>query len=741
MTGGVFNTRGLSARRLILEWTILLLCGCALAAYLVAGEQTYRFDGRMLDLATSLARGEPDDSVVIVAIDEESLSRIGAWPWPRETHAELVGRLDNAGARQILYDVLFIEPTSQDADTRLAEAMAASGKVILPHTFVPQPNAASGAVPEFPLPRLVAAAQGIGHVGANPDDDGVLRRFEPVIESSGRSFPHMVYTALQQGEGEQFQWRGPVEEAPIVPFFSPGSIPRVSAAAVIAGEVPAGFLRDRTVLVGATAQGMGDRYSVPSEGVGTMPGVETQANFLIAARDGNLVRDAGKIWQAILAFGVLLLLFAAFWRLDPKRGLVATIVLLAGTFALTVLLVPLAGIWVAPGSTVLVLLLAYPLWNWRRLTAVSNYLDREAERLAPEAGKPGTGTGFDVVARQVDRMRNLVRTVSDSFDFMRRVIELAPDAILVLDRKGGLQMMNQRAEQLFPGWATATDNPVLEEMLLYVGATIDREKGELETATGETFLLARASFDMAGEGGEGEIVALRDISQIRRRENERKQMLEFLSHDMRSPQVAIIGLAGRDRECDTGDDRFTRIRAQAERTLKLADDFVQIARLEEARPQLEDTELVALVEEAVDRQYSLARKAEMTIEQVLPEDPVFAWVDASLIARLLDNLLGNAIKYGPAGSRVSIQLAEEDGRIEIDITDEGPGLPPERLVDPFARFGAHETKAGPSAGLGLTFVKRAVELHNGTISVDSGPGVGTRFVIRIPQDHGPVESD
>ena len=86
-------------------------------------------------------------------------------------------------------------------------------------------------------------------------------------------------------------------------------------------------------------------------------------------------------------------------------------------------------------------------------------------------------------------------------------------------------------------------------------------------------------------------------------------------------------------------------------------------------------------------------------------------------------------------------VAEEDGRIEIDITDEGPGLPPERLVDPFARFGAHETKAGPSAGLGLTFVKRAVELHNGTISVDSGPGVGTRFVIRIPQDHGPVESD
>ena len=78
---------------------------------------------------------------------------------------------------------------------------------------------------------------------------------------------------------------------------------------------------------------------------------------------------------------------------------------------------------------------------------------------------------------------------------------------------------------------------------------------------------------------------------------------------------------------------------------------------------------------------------------------------------------------------------KDDDTILIIVSDEGPGLPEERLADPFARFGAHETKAGPSAGLGLTFVQRTVQKHNGTIEVTSCPEKGTTFSIELPKGH------
>ena len=386
------------------------------------------------------------------------------------------------------------------------------------------------------------------------------------------------------------------------------------------------------------------------------------------------------------------------------------------------------------GSLLLVILLAYPLWSWRRLTAVSLYLDREAERLVGP-GKPiGDLEGVDFIARQVSRVRQLVLNVSDSLDFLRKVIEAAPDAIIVLDKDGMAQMMNAKGQALFPNWH-AEEAITLPDLMARTNARLREQRGELDTADGKTFLLARATLGAGnGEAAGGEIIALREVTEIRRREEERKQMLEFLSHDMRTPQVAIIGLAGRALEDAKPPEMLKRIRKQAERTLKLADDFVQLARLEEASIQREDADIGALVEEACDRFYAPAQGKAITLEQQLPEDPLFARVDASLIARMLDNLIGNAIKYSPDQTVISVSLAAHgDSDLALSVADQGPGLPEERLASPFARFGAHESHAGPSAGLGLAFVKRVVETHGGTIDVQSRQGQGTRFVVVLPQ--------
>ena len=128
-----------------------------------------------------------------------------------------------------------------------------------------------------------------------------------------------------------------------------------------------------------------------------------------------------------------------------------------------------------------------------------------------------------------------------------------------------------------------------------------------------------------------------------------------------------------------------------------------------------------------------ARRKQIKLKNEIPEDPEFCDVDPLAISRALDNLLGNAIKFSDAETSVTLRLKRDDEQyIRIEISDEGPGLPEERLNNTYARFGAHDTRAGPSAGPGLAYVKRVVDEHGGTIRVKSDAASGTTFILSIP---------
>lgn len=723
--------------RLRLEWSVLLVLALVGALWGQWTQATYRFDNQMLDLASAMARPDVREDIFIVEIDDRALAEYGAWPWPRSRHAALIEQLNARGAKLIMMDILFVDPTEADQDDALMQAMAQADNVILPHSFGRLPNTEEDLAPVRPWSAFEQAAVGTGHVNAQPDRDGVLRRFALSQPLGDEDYPHFTVAALEALGQAQLasRWIGSERATqPMVPFNPEGSFRSDSAASVLSGSLVSGAIADKIVLVGATATGLGDRYSVPAGNVELMSGVETQANLLNAILEDRLVATVSPLWQGIVAALSLLFLFLAFWFLPPRFGLVCAFVMLAFVLGLSIALVPLAGAWMPVGSLALMILLAYPLWSWRRLTAVSQYLDNEAQRLIGPDRTVDDVEGVDFIARQVSRVRRLVLDVRDSLDFLRQVIEAAPDAILVLDQDGAAEMMNAQAQALFPDWNPDT-GATLSRLVLDTRATLRPEQGELETADGKTFLIARAALGgVAYADRNGEIIALREVTEIRKREEERKQMLEFLSHDMRTPQVAIIGLAKSAIDGSAPKDYLNRVKVQAERTLKLADDFVQLARLEESSIIREDADLAALIEEACDRFYTPAKAKKIALAQALPDDPVFAHVDASLIARLLDNLIGNAIKYSPRETTITTQLERVGERmVKLTVADEGPGLPAERRSKPFARFGAHESHAGPSAGLGLAFVKRVVDAHGGTIAVTSPETGGTRFEVTLEE--------
>ncbi|MEM6474651.1 MAG: CHASE2 domain-containing protein [Pseudomonadota bacterium] len=724
----------MASARLMLEWAILLALAIAAAAYLHASGAANRIDNQILDYGSSLTRPAVSEDIVLVTIDDASLKRIGAWPWSRATHAKLVENLDAAGAKAVVLDVLFLEPTDEEADGALADAMRASGNVLLPHTFGPRPMTEDGQDPVLPLPELQSAAAGLGHVALAPDGDGVLRRFDLAYDLDGQTYPHLTVT-LMEALGRPVP-ADRIERDAIVPFQPRGDFVQESASNVIAGATPPAFLRDKIVLIGATAQGMGDRYSVASGAVGLMTGIETQANLTNALMNDALIEPVAQIWQNAAATIALLLLFLTFWYLSPRYVLVCAVGLIVVLLCACAVLLFAARLWFAPASVIAVIMLAYPLWSWRRLSHASRYLDREAMRLTGDGIAVKEKDGLDYVTRQIEQLRGIIKTVHSSLSFLRRVIEAAPDAIIVLGEDDTVEMLNAKAEQLFPYW-DAQDKPSFGEFLLSSESRLERDRTELVTRDGRTFLIARALLAETQTQGEvGSIIALREVTELRRLDTERQQMLEFLSHDMRTPQVAIVGLTRSASEAgETTPDTVRRIRMQAERTLKLADDFVQLARLDSPNLQIEDCDIGALVEEACDRAFTQAESRQISLVQDVPEDPIFAPADASLIARMLDNLIGNAIKYSDELGHVSVSLKQGSGdSLRILVSDRGPGLSEARLAEPFARFGAHATHAGPSAGLGLALVKKVVDAHNGTIEVRSANGAGTTFAINLPME-------
>ncbi|HMO69238.1 MAG TPA: CHASE2 domain-containing protein, partial [Novosphingobium sp.] len=352
-------------RRLLLEWCAILLVSTVLAWWAAASGATARFDLALLDRASAWRAAPASPEVVIVAIDEASLARQGAWPWDRRRMAELVERLDRAGAQAIVLDVLFTEPTLARADEALASAIAKAGNVIAPHGLVAARDRAEGLDILPPVAPVAAALRATGHVLTEPDRDGVVRHVPLMVASEGgRAVPQLLVAMhrwLLGSDPQVLAGSSPVA-APALAYRPAGAYRTVPAAAVLAGEVPAQFLRGRIVMVGmpetlpvtivpvgATAAGLGDILPVPAVAGSVMPGVEVQANLWQAMLDNEFVRPLSPGLLPWISVVPVLVLFLAFWRLPPRACLAVAVALLAAIVLGALALAALAGLWIAPG--------------------------------------------------------------------------------------------------------------------------------------------------------------------------------------------------------------------------------------------------------------------------------------------------------------------------------------------------------------------------------------------------------
>lgn len=360
--------------------------GTGLLAMLLASGRSARLDHALYDLHMRHWGYDPGNGVVIVAIDPESLAALGRWPWPRAVHARLIDRLDADGVRGIGMDVTVSEPDlgQPQNDRALAAAVARSQRVVMP-VFAEAP-ALGGMLQEIlPIPAVAKAVAALGQVDVALDGDGVARGAYLMAGLGSPYWPSLALALLRLDQpagtaplpglhDNRADPRSPYlwerNNLVLLRYAGPGgSFGRVSYADVLDGKVPAALLTGKLVLVGATAEGMGDIVDTPD---GAMPGVEYQANMLETLRRGYAILPLNLAGQFLLGSAMLLAALALYGLPGLRRAWRAAA---AGAFAcllLSVLLLRLAQLWWPPAACLLLLAGgAAALWLFARLEALA----------------------------------------------------------------------------------------------------------------------------------------------------------------------------------------------------------------------------------------------------------------------------------------------------------------------------------------------------------------------------------
>jgi signal transduction histidine kinase len=220
----------------------------------------------------------------------------------------------------------------------------------------------------------------------------------------------------------------------------------------------------------------------------------------------------------------------------------------------------------------------------------------------------------------------------------------------------------------------------------------------------------------------------------------REEILAIVSHDLGNPiTAAMAGTASLQRWArKLGDEKVQRqsdvVQRALERMGKLVTDLLDVSRIERDRLFIDKQrhELVDIVKQAMDVLLPIAAAKSQKLTCSLPEAPITVFCDRDRIYQVLSNLLGNAIKFAPEGSKIALALAQRAGEVELSVSDCGPGIGPGDLAHIFDRYWQAAVQKRQGLGLGLAIARGIVQAHGGRIWVESRLGSGCTFFFTLP---------
>lgn len=357
--------------------------------------------------------------------------------------------------------------------------------------------------------------------------------------------------------------------------------------------------------------------------------------------------------------------------------------------------------------------------------------------------------------------------------FRSELIEAMSEPSMYIDSQGKVESANRaaRAQFRFLGADPVLSAVVRRPELLSAVAAVRRGSGAQRFEFVERAETDRYFSGMAAPLGNGVLVSMHDLTDIKRAEFARVDFLANASHELRTPLTSLSGfietLRGPARDDPEARERFLEImQGQAERMRRLISDLLSLSRIEliEHRPPEDAADLTLVVREVVDAMEPVAAERGVRIEVTGADRPVVVTGVRDELAQVVQNLIDNAVKYSEADGVVIVQLSSHPSRDEacaqagrqwddaghmtivaspgqarvqsasLRVSDVGPGIDRQYLPRLSERFYRVDPGRGlrPGTGLGLAIVKHVVQRHRGELLVESEPGRGSAFGVVLP---------
>lgn len=450
-------------------------------------------------------------------------------------------------------------------------------------------------------------------------------------------------------------------------------------------------------------------------------------------------------------------------RLISRLGLVLGFMALLGMGAMGLLTVfgTTGGIfWF---GILAVVALGFPLGVWlgRRLLEPVHQIDTRAERLLQEWRRQENPAGDDELSglrKVLDYITAYPPTWVQALESERTkgtaILDNMTEGVIALDGQGYVILMNPAARRILDVAQDQRERRTLMEVVRDKGLadwvemcqaldTAESCKREIESHLPSLRIIEVNAMPMPfSSERRGFLLVLHDITELRRLEKVRAEFVANVSHELRTPLTAIKGyletvLDETGLESDTH-RRFLEIaNSHAERMGRLIDDLLNLSDIETGKVVLDPIpiSLGTFVQDVSAMFEKDAAKKDVKLVNHVPPD-LSVQADRDRLSQILVNLVDNAVKYTPKGGTVSFLAAKTDAnQIRIAVRDTGQGIPPNdlpRITERFYRVDKARARVEGGTGLGLAIVKHLVQLHGGTLHIESEYGKGTTIEFLLP---------
>ncbi|CAM4516751.1 two-component system histidine kinase PnpS [Paenibacillus typhae] len=400
-----------------------------------------------------------------------------------------------------------------------------------------------------------------------------------------------------------------------------------------------------------------------------------------------------------------------------------------------------------------------PLEQITRVARRITDLDYDAR--VPIQRKDEVGQLAKAINAMADSLQAQLKTIRDNEDLLQSVLDNMTGGIVMVNAEGEFALINRAAERMLDVKNSELAGHSYKELKHHYELSRLIEEGVLssEPIHEERSIYTPAERIVRLDGvpmtqdssHRGMLFLLQEVTEIRRLEKMRSEFVANVSHELKTPVAAVKGFAETLLGGGVNDEKTARsflqiIYDENERLNRLIGDILELSKIESKRVQLDCSPvyLSEFFDSVLETLSKVAEKKKISLNAVVP-DELFMEGDEDKLRQIFMNLLSNAINYTHDGGNVKITVAnghKPDGTetVIFTVSDTGMGIPRKdlpRIFERFYRVDKARSRSSGGTGLGLSIVKHLVELHRGTITVESDLGIGSSFILELPllQEH------